>query len=205
MLNKFIKFVVDILVARCEKKGRVYYITGGVNGQTVYLVRYIVFKSKRMCIYVHRFLRSDADDPHDHPWNFFTYVISGGYKEIFYNRNRAVRSVFDAGVKKIPFFLSYWTDHENIRLPGSIAYRRATDIHKVVVDKQLELEFTGQISPEDKKIIEQAPYTICIMGKRQREWGFWQREPGNPDGSKFIDWRRYLDIEPGDSRIEGGE
>lgn len=205
MLNKLIKLIADYLVRRAERQGRVHYITGGVNGKTVYLVRYIAFKSRRMCIYIHRFLRSDADDPHDHPWNFFTYVISGGYTEVYYNRNRAVQAVFDAGVKKIPHFLTYWTDHTNRREPGSLAYRRATDIHKVVVDKQLELEFTGKISPEDKKIIEQAPYTICIMGKRRREWGFWQREFGHPDGSKFIDWRRYLDIEPGDSRIEGGE
>lgn len=205
MLNKLIKLVCDFLVKRCEKNNRIFYITGGVNGQTVYLVRYIVFKSKYMCVYIHRFLRSDADDPHDHPWNFFTYVISGGYKEIFYNRKRSVKAMFDYSIDAIPYFKSFWTDRENIRLPGSIAYRRATDIHKVVVEKQLELEFTGKISPEDKKIIEQAPYTICIMGKRRREWGFWQRERGYPDGSKFIDWRRYLNIVPGDSRIEGGE
>lgn len=196
MLNKLIKAITDSLVKWCEKKGRVYYITGGPKGKTVYLVRYIVFKSKYMCIYVHRFMRSDADDPHDHPWNFFTYVISGGYKEWFYNRNRAVR------IKDM--FQSYWTSQMNIREPGSIAYRRATDIHKVVVDNEIELEL-GEDPAVAKEKIQKAPYTICIMGKRRREWGFWQSEPGYAEGSKFIDWRRYLNIVPGDSRIEGGE
>ena len=84
MVNYLSKKLALLLCKWCEKTGRVAYITGGPAGKTVYLVRYMPIHSKYLCLYIHRFMRSDADDPHDHPWNFFTYVISGGYKEAFY-------------------------------------------------------------------------------------------------------------------------
>jgi hypothetical protein len=143
-------------------------------------------------------MRSDADDPHDHPWNFFTYVIDGAYTEFFYDRTKSTKT--PTGSK----WDAFWRVKVNRRDAGSIAFRKATDIHKVVVDKQIDLE-VDETGPEAKAKIEKAPYTICLMGPRVREWGFWQSENGQPDGSKFIDWRRYLSIFPGDPRIEGGE
>ncbi len=32
-------------------------------------------------VYLHRFLRSDSEDPHDHPWTNETHVLNGGYVE----------------------------------------------------------------------------------------------------------------------------
>lgn len=180
LLNKLIYFLVE----RCIKKGRVFHITGSADqSEDVYLVRYIVVKSKYLCIYIHRFLRSDTSDPHDHPWNFITYIVSGGYQEHFYDVNQPTK-----GKKK---YLSYWTKKINTRLPGSIAYRRATDIHSVVVPKKYTLA-----------TLEEAPLTACIMFSRKRHWGFW---PLKDKGSKFIDWRNYLQINPYDPRVEGSE
>lgn len=186
LLNK----LIHALVKWCEKTNRVYKITGG--GDTVYLVRYIVFKSKYGCFYIHRFMRSDSDDPHDHPWNFITYIVSGGYKEKFYDldkptQNSNAQAYFGADAK----FTSFWTPRTNVRLPGSFAFRRATDIHQVVVDR-----------PYLMHEIEQAPLTACIMFSRQRNWGFW---PLKDRGSKFVDWRRYLKVTPDDPRIVGSE
>ena len=88
LLNKLIYFLVE----RCIKKGRVFHITGSADqSEDVYLVRYIVVKSKYLCIYIHRFLRSDTSDPHDHPWNFITYIVSGGYQEHFYDVNQPTK------------------------------------------------------------------------------------------------------------------
>lgn len=182
LLNK----IIYALVEWCKNTGRVYYITGSANKQEeVYLVRYIVLKSKWMCIYIHRFMRSDSSDPHDHPWNFITYIVSGGYTEVFYNREMPVKDL------KTNRFVSYWTKKLNTRVPGSFAFRRATDIHRVVVDRKYSL-FE----------LEQAPLTACIMFNRQRNWGFW---PLKDEGSKFVDWRRYLRIRPKDPRIAGSE
>lgn len=192
MLNKLINKVAQAICNWCERTGRVFYITGGPNGKTVYLVRYIPFKSKLACLYIHRFMRSDADDPHDHPWNFFTYVISGGYKEVFYNRNQAVVGTDERpGKEGKKYFSSLWTKTINTRLPGSIAYRRATDVHQVVLEKDYEMSELAQ-----------APFTVCLIGPRLREWGFW---PLEDSGSAWVDWRSYLSITPNDPRTKGSE
>lgn len=178
-----IEKICNALVKWCVKKNRIFMITGGDQGNTVYLVRYIVFKSRFGCIYIHRFMRTDADDPHDHPWNFWTYVISGGYTEKFFDKSKPVHQNNK--------YLSYWTATENKRLPGSLAYRKCTDIHVVKTDKERHM---GEL--------EGAPYTLCFMGPRRRDWGFW---PLGYNGAHFMDWRKYLKMKPADARAEGSE
>lgn len=50
-----------------------------------YLERYYLFLKNRdsfpFNIFLHRFLRSDPDDVHDHPWPYFTLILRGGYWE----------------------------------------------------------------------------------------------------------------------------
>jgi hypothetical protein len=183
MISGLIGFLAKKIAARCEKNGNIFYIKGGPAGTTVYLVRYIAFKSKWCSLYIHRFMRSDADDPHDHPWNFFTYVISVGYTEIFYDRMKPVI--------KDGEFISMWTKSINKRLPGSLARRNATDIHQVLLDRSYELDE-----------IEQAPFTLCLIGPRFREWGFWSLADA---GRTFTDWRKYVGIRADDPRYKGSE
>lgn len=189
-MRKLIELLIDYLIKRAERTGNVFQITGGKGSTTVYLQRYIAFKSKLFgCVYIHRFLRSDADDPHDHPWNFFTYVISGGYTEHYYDKSKAQYNEHGS-------ITDYWTAKIIRRTPGSLRYRRALDIHKVQVDEEIDYQ-VGEYAPEK---LARAPLTICIMGPRVREWGFWSL-----DGRTFTDWRSYLNIMKGDPRIEGGE
>jgi hypothetical protein len=183
MINKLVSYIAKKVAAKCEKRGDVFYIKGGPAGTTVYLVRYIAFKSKWCSLYIHRFMRSDADDPHDHPWSFFTYVMEGGYKEKFYDRMKP--EIKDGE------FVSMWTSHMNVRLPGTIAFRRATDIHQVVLDRAYEMSE-----------IEEAPFTLCLIGPRFREWGFWSLAEA---GRVFTDWRKYVGIRADDPRYKGSE
>jgi hypothetical protein len=50
-----------------------------------YLERYYVFLKDRnnfpFNIFIHKFLKSDPDDLHDHPWEFRTFILAGGYWE----------------------------------------------------------------------------------------------------------------------------
>ena len=47
-----------------------------------YLVRYTLFKCPLLRIYLHKILRPDHDRHlHDHPWNFTTRILLGGYWE----------------------------------------------------------------------------------------------------------------------------
>ena len=50
-----------------------------------YLERYYVFLKERenfpFNIFVHKFLKGDPDDVHDHPWPYATLILKGGYYE----------------------------------------------------------------------------------------------------------------------------
>ena len=50
-----------------------------------YLERYyLLFKNRKWFpfnIFVHKILKSDLDDLHDHPWPYFTLILKGGYWE----------------------------------------------------------------------------------------------------------------------------
>ena len=50
-----------------------------------YLERFYLFLKDRedfpFNIFLHRFLKSDPDDLHDHPWNYRTLILYGGYWE----------------------------------------------------------------------------------------------------------------------------
>jgi hypothetical protein len=68
-----------------------------------YLERiYLLLKDRKTCkfnIFLHRFIKGDNDDIHDHPWGFFHIILSGGYWEyITVNENG---ETLDQGVKKI--------------------------------------------------------------------------------------------------------
>lgn len=50
-----------------------------------YLERYYVFLKDRTWfpfnVFVHKFLKGDPDDVHDHPWPYVTLILRGGYYE----------------------------------------------------------------------------------------------------------------------------
>lgn len=50
-----------------------------------YLERYYIFLKERTWfpfnIFLHKFLKSDPDDMHSHPWSFATLILWGGYYE----------------------------------------------------------------------------------------------------------------------------
>jgi len=51
----------------------------------VYLRRLRVFQTPWLAMYVHWiFLPDGARAPHDHPWNFWSLILRGGYSEMFY-------------------------------------------------------------------------------------------------------------------------
>ena len=50
-----------------------------------YLERYYIFLKDRkhfpFNVFIHKFLKSDPDDVHDHPWSYATIILKGGYYE----------------------------------------------------------------------------------------------------------------------------
>ena len=56
------------------------------NNNEPYLERYYLFLRNRgenfpFNIFLHKFLKSDPDDLHDHPWSYTTLILWGGYWE----------------------------------------------------------------------------------------------------------------------------
>lgn len=55
------------------------------TGRLVYLKRLRVVQTPLFGLYVHWINLPDDDrDPHDHPWNFLSAVLRGGYTEVVY-------------------------------------------------------------------------------------------------------------------------
>ena len=62
------------------------------------------------------FSAPDTGDPHDHPFDFVTHILSGGYTERTYVINE----------------LGEVTSNDIERKPGTSHYVRTTDIHQII-------------------------------------------------------------------------
>ena len=109
-----------------ESWGRYRIIMDRVDNQP-YLERYYVFLRDRerfpFNIFVHKFLKSDTEDVHDHPWPFFTLILKGGYWEW--------RPQFDATGQKVGE-IARWCG------PGSFRWASAHQYHRVELDPDVE-------------------------------------------------------------------
>jgi len=74
----------NILVTVFNYFGRYRIINDRIDHEP-YLERYYLFLKERenfpFNVFIHRFLKSDPDDLHDHPWSFRTIILKGGYWE----------------------------------------------------------------------------------------------------------------------------
>ena len=67
-----------------DKLGRKRIIYDRVHNEP-YLERYYLFLKDRdrfpFNVFLHKFLKGDPDDVHDHPWPYATLILKGGYYE----------------------------------------------------------------------------------------------------------------------------
>ena len=92
-----------------------------------YLERYYLFLKDRkrfpFNVFLHKFLKSDPDDVHDHPWSYFTLILKGGYYEW--------TPQFDAAGKKIGE-MARWCG------PGHFRICSAGSFHRIELDPSVE-------------------------------------------------------------------
>ncbi len=85
-----------------------------------YLERYYVFLKDRKWfpfnVFIHKFLKSDPDDVHDHPWPYATLILKGGYYEWIPQFNSKGEKIGEQQV---------W------RGPGSFRVCRSTSYHRI--------------------------------------------------------------------------
>ena len=105
-----------------KKIGRHRVIMDRVNNEP-YLERYYLFLKDRnkfpFNIFLHKFLKSDPDDVHDHPWPYATLILKGGYYEWIPEFNSAGEKI---GEKRM------W------RGPGHFRVCSATSYHRIELD-----------------------------------------------------------------------
>jgi hypothetical protein len=92
-----------------------------------YLERYYLFLKDRkkfpFNIFLHKFLKSDPDDVHDHPWTYATLILKGGYWEwtpTYDNQGRKSGEV------------AKW------RAPGHFRISKANSFHRIELDPEVE-------------------------------------------------------------------
>ena len=97
-----------------------------VNGEP-YLERYYVFLKDRdrfpFNIFVHKFLKSDPDDVHDHPWPYFTIILKGGYWEWVPQFNAQGQRTGE---------IAKW------RAPGHFRWCSAKSFHRIELDPDVD-------------------------------------------------------------------
>jgi hypothetical protein len=122
-----------------QKENPYYFVIENAMGDP-YLVRYKLFRCPRFKIFLHHILRSDEDpELHCHPWTFVSIILWRGYFEILRDGARMVR-------------------------PGSIVRHRATDAHRLILEKPA--------------------WTLVFVTGKKRVWGF-----HGPNG-----WTPYSDF-----------
>ena len=88
-----------------------------------YLERYYLFLKDRdtfpFNIFLHKFLKSDPDDVHDHPWPYFTIILRGGYWEWIPEFNGQGEKIGET---------AHW------RGPGSFRWCSADSYHRIELD-----------------------------------------------------------------------
>ena len=95
-----------------------------INGDD-YLQRYYVFLKDRVSspfnIFIHKFLLSDTDDMHNHPWSYITIILKGGYWEETFVDN-------DLNKEKV----KKWCG------PGYFKYVDANHIHRITLKDNVD-------------------------------------------------------------------
>ena len=88
-----------------------------------YLERYYLFLKDRdrfpFNIFLHKFLKGDPDDVHNHPWPYATLILKGGYWEWLPQFNNQGLKIGE---------LAKW------RGPGSFRICRANSYHRIELD-----------------------------------------------------------------------
>ena len=115
-----------MLLELLERWGRKRIVMDRVSAEP-YLERYYLFLKERdrfpFNVFLHKFLKSDPDDMHDHPWPYATLILRGGYWEWTPQFNERGQKVGE---------ISHWC------APGHVRIARAHSLHRIELDPDQE-------------------------------------------------------------------
>jgi hypothetical protein len=127
------------LLSFLEKHNRKRIILDRV-AQEPYLERYYLFLKERkkfpFNIFLHKFLKSDPDDVHDHPWPYATVILKGGYWEWV--------PQYDSNCKLV-CEIAKW------RGPGHFRICPANSFHRIEIDQTIDCWTLFMPGPQKKE------------------------------------------------------
>jgi hypothetical protein len=114
-----------MLLKLLDRLGRKRIVMDRVENEP-YLERYYLFLRERerfpFNVFLHKFLKSDPDDVHDHPWPYATLILKGGYWEWIPH--------FDTVGRKIG-------EYQVWRGPGHFRVSKANSFHRIELDPDI--------------------------------------------------------------------
>ena len=114
-----------MLLKLLDRLGRKRIVMDRVENEP-YLERYYLFLRERnrfpFNIFLHKFLKSDPDDVHDHPWPYATVILKGGYWEWIPH--------FDTVGRKTG-------EYQVWRGPGHFRVSKANSFHRIELDPDI--------------------------------------------------------------------
>lgn len=118
--------MIKFIARGLEKLGRKRVILDRQSDEP-YMERYYLFLKDRkrfpFNIFLHKFLKSDPDQVHDHPWAYATLILKGGYWEWLPQFNSEGHKVNE---------LQVW------RGPGHFRVSSADSFHRIELDTSVE-------------------------------------------------------------------
>ena len=110
MIEKFLKWL--------DARGRKRVVMDRTSDEP-YLERYYLFLKERdsfpFNVFLHKFLKSDPDDVHDHPWPYATLILKGGYYEWIPQFNNKGQKISE---------LQVWRGPGHFRICGANSFHR---------------------------------------------------------------------------------
>lgn len=145
-----------------------------------YLRRYVITRNKWFRIFIHEILMSDEDEEmHDHPWDFTTFLLSGGYVEEIPRGNYISKKYREKGMNEEMPLSELKT--RTYRPRFSIIRHRAEDFHRIELEKPV--------------------WTLFFAGNKRRQWGF-MTENGWEYYRSFLDRKFGTKSEAADAYIK---
>lgn len=117
-------------------------------------------------VLLHWFARGDDDQSlHDHPWDFTTEILAGGYTE--HLPPEPWLGSWLSAINRAAHHGPDWQANTVRRDAGDRVVKSASDLHCV-----------GAVDP--------GTWTLVRTGPRHRDWGF------HPQDRPWVPWRQYL-------------
>lgn len=124
-----------------------------VDGK-LYMRRWLFGPAWAPGLRIHNIVKSDASfELHDHPFDFVSLILTGGYCEI---RGEGAPGVLTAS-----------TPRRKVQHPPlSVVVRKAEDFHRILLNPTV-------IQAEGRQVLRETPaWTLVLRGPIRREWGF---------------------------------